>query len=97
MVQEYEDNIIPPPLELRDGWKPTPTLRRKRMVVPVAASRTKVEEKSKALKEYTKSFETGVKNDTDPLKQNIGTRKAIQYRLTQLLGEMKDVTRWCNK
>ena len=45
MVQEYEDNIIPPPFELRDGWKPTPTPRRKKMVVPVAASRTKIWEK----------------------------------------------------
>lgn len=31
----------------------------------------------------------GVNNDTDPFKQNTGTRKAIQYRLAQLLGEMK--------
>ena len=23
MAQEYEYNIIPPPIELRDGWKPT--------------------------------------------------------------------------
>lgn len=24
IVQEYEDNIIPPPFEFRDGWKPIP-------------------------------------------------------------------------
>lgn len=82
MVQEYEDNIIPPPLELRDGWKPTPTLRRKKMIVPVAASRTKVEEKSKALKECTKSFETGVKNDTDPLKHWNKKSHSVQTHTT---------------
>ena len=45
IVQEYEDNIIPPPIEFRDGWKPTPKPRTKNMVVPVAATRTKIGEK----------------------------------------------------
>lgn len=88
MVQEFEDNIIPPLVEIRDGWKPT-LIPRKKVVVPGAALRTKIEGKSKSLKEYTKSFKIGVNNDTDPFKQNTGTRKAIQYRLAQLLGEMK--------
>ena len=42
MVQEYEDNIIPPPLEFRDMYTSAPT------------PRTKIEKISKALKGCTK-------------------------------------------
>lgn len=42
MVQEYEDNIIPPPLEFRDRYTSVPT------------PRTKIEKISKALKGCTK-------------------------------------------
>ena len=52
------------------------------MIVPVAASRTKVEEKSKTLKECTKSFETGVKNDTDPLKHWNKKSHSVQTHTT---------------
>ena len=86
MVQEYEDNVIPLPLQFKDGWKTTP--RKVKSVVPAAVKRTKIEEKINALKGYTKSFETGVRKDTDPFKQNMETKKSIQYRLTQ---EMKRV------
>ena len=55
------------PIEFRDGWKPTPKPRTIKNVVPVTASRTKIEEKSKALKGYTKSFKITIRNDTDPL------------------------------
>ena len=41
MVQEFEDNIIPPPVEIRDGWKPTQKSKTEKDVVPVAAPRTK--------------------------------------------------------
>ena len=51
MVQDHEDIIIPPPLEFRDGWKSTPLPKTKKMIIPVPMARTKVEEKSKALKE----------------------------------------------
>ena len=52
MVQEYKDNIIPPcTIEFRDGWKPTPKPRTIKNVVPVAASRTKKEEKVKLSKD----------------------------------------------
>ena len=47
MVQEYENNIIPPPPEFRD--KPIPTPRTKKQK-PVPAPRTKIVEKRKALK-----------------------------------------------
>ena len=42
--------------------------------MPVATPGTKIEEESKALKEYTKSFETATRNETDPLKHNMETR-----------------------
>ena len=80
--------FAPLPLQFKDGWKPTPTPRKVKSVVPAAVKRTKIEEKIKALKGYTKSFETGVRKDTDPFKQNMETKKSIQYRLTQ---EMKRV------
>ena len=63
--------------------------KQKRMLCQLQHQGQKIEEKSKGLKGYTKSFKIGVKNDTDPFRQNIGTRKAIQYRLIQLLDEMK--------
>ena len=52
MVQEYEDNIIQPPLQFRD--KPVPLPRTKK---PVPLPRTKIDQVTKALKGYTKSFE----------------------------------------
>ena len=53
MAQEYEDNIILPPLEFRDDYKPVPTPRTKK---PVPLPRTKIDQVAKALKGYTKSF-----------------------------------------
>ena len=38
MVQDYEENIIPPPLEFRDDYKPIPKPRTKK---PVPLPRTK--------------------------------------------------------
>ena len=54
MVQEYENNIIPPPPEFRD--KPVPASRTKTQK-PVPAPRTKIVEKRKTLKGFTQSFE----------------------------------------
>ena len=69
MVQEYEDNIIPPPPQFRDGCKPVPKRRTiKKNIMPVASPRAKIEEKTKALKGYTKSFRIAIRNDSDPLK-----------------------------
>ena len=77
MVKEYEDNIILPPLELRDDYKPIP------------APRTKIEQTNKALKGYTKSYEISIKNNKDPLTQMQNTRLALNYRIANLLNEMK--------
>ena len=77
MVQEYEDNIIQPPLEFRDDYKPVPL------------PRTKIEQVTKALKGYTKSFEINIKNYKDPLAQLQNTRKAIEYHIVSILISMK--------
>ena len=86
MVQEYEDNIILPPLEFRDDYKPTPKPRTKK---PTPLPRTKIDEVDKALKGYTKSYEIGIKNDKDPLVQLQNTRLAIENHIIKILTSMK--------
>ena len=86
MVQEYEDNIILPPLEFRDDYKPIPKPRTKK---PTPLPRTKIEEVDKALKGYTKSFEISIKNYKDPLVQLQNTRLAIENHITKILSSMK--------
>ena len=86
MIQAYEDNIIQPPLEFRDDYKPVPKPRTK---TPVPTPRTKIEQVAKAMTGYTKSFEIGVKNDKDPLRQLQNTRKAIENHLINDLSLMK--------
>ena len=85
MVQEYEDNIILPPLEFRDDYKPTPKPRTKK---PTPLPKTKIEEVDKALKGYTKSFEISIKNNKDPLVQLQNTRLAIENHITKILTSM---------
>ena len=86
MVQDYEDNIILPPLEFRDDYKPIPKPRTKK---PVPLPRTKIDQVDKALKGYTKSFEIGIKNNKDPLAQLQNTRKAIEHHIISMLKSMK--------
>ena len=89
MVKRYEDNIILPPQEFRDNYKPIPAPRTKKpMYKPVPEPRTIIEQKDKALKGYTKSFEIGIKNNKDPLTQMQNTRKAIEHSVISLLNEM---------
>ena len=88
MVQEYEDNIILPPLEFRDDYKPTPKPRTKK---PTPLPRTKIDEVDKALKGYTKSYEIGIKNDKDPLEQLQNTRLAIEHHIIKILTSMKGI------
>ena len=90
MAKEYEENIILPPPEFRDDYKPVPAPRTKKpMDKPVPAPRTKIEQTDKALKGYTKSYEISIKNNKDPLAQMQNTRKAIEHRVITLLNEMK--------
>ena len=50
MVQDYEDNIIPPPLEFRDDYKPVP---KPRTIKPIPASRRSVK---KMAQDYEKNI-----------------------------------------
>ena len=91
MVKQYEDNIIQPPAEFRDNYKPVPAPRTKKNAVkkPVPTPRTIIQQKDKALKGYTKSFEIDIKNNKDPLAQMQNTRKAIEQRAINLSDEIK--------
>ena len=86
MVQDYEDNIIEPPLEFRDDYKPTPKPRTKK---PTPLPRTKIEEKAQAMKGYTKSYEINIKNNKDPLEQLKNTRKAIENHIKNIIKSKK--------
>ena len=68
MVKQYEENIILPPTEFRDNYKPIPTPRTKKNAVkkPVPTPRTIIQQNDKALKGYTKSFEISMRNNKDP-------------------------------
>ena len=89
MVQEYEDNIIPPPPQFRDNYNPVPLPRTKKTVLekPVPLPRTKIEQKNKALKGYVKSFEVTIKSEEDPMEQLQSSRKGIENKLKTLLNE----------
>ena len=91
MVKQYENNIILPPTEFRNNYKPIPAPRTKQNTVkkPVPTPRTIIKQTDKALKGFTKSFEIDIKNNEDPLKQMQNTRKAIEHRVMTLLNEMK--------
>ena len=97
MVQEYEDNIIPPPPEFRDKEhiippplefrdKPVPLPRTKK---PVPLPRTKITLIDKALKGFTQSYNISIKNIKDPLLQLQNTRKALERNLSESLVLMK--------
>ena len=89
MVQEYEENIILPPPQFRDDYKPVPKPRTKKTVSekPVPKPRTKIEQKNKALKGYVRSIEVAMKSEEDPLEQLQNTRKGIENKLKTLLSE----------
>ena len=91
MVKQYEDNIILPPAEFRNNYKPIPAPRTKQNGVkkPVPIPRTIIKQTDKALTGFTKSFEISIKSDQDPLAQMQNTRKAIEHRVITLLNEMK--------
>ena len=83
MVQQYEDNIISPPPEFKDDYKPIPAPRTKKPLQapiptprtkkpsekPVPEKRTIISQVEKALKGYTKSFDVEVRDGKDPLLQ----------------------------
>ena len=127
MVQNYENTIIKPPVQFRDGPQPLPrnniipppiqfadkpkaaprvkkvsfdnqliprrpiSMPRKKKVTPIPTQRTQITEVARAFKGYTKSYEVGIKNETDPLIQMSSTRLAIAHFMKQLLLQMKGI------
>ena len=86
MVQDYENKIIAPPIQLQDDiiipppieFQDNPKLiAAPRRIKPVPLPRTQIRETAKAFQGYTKSFEVGIKNEKDPLMQLNTT--AISY------------------
>ena len=104
MVQQYEDNLILPPPEFRDDYKPIPKPRTKKPLQapiptprtkkqtsekPVPEKRTIITQVEKALKGYTQSFEVELRDEKDPLVQLQKTRKAIEHLFKNLLVQTK--------
>ena len=90
MVQQYEDNIIIPPPELRDDYKPIPAPRTKKpSEKPVPEKRTIISQVEKALKGYTKSFDIELRDKKDPLLQLQKSRRAVEYLFNNLLVQTK--------
>ena len=103
MVQQYEDNIISPPLEIRDDYKPIPAPRTKKpSQVPIPTPRTKkpsekpvpekrtiISQVEKALKGYTQSFDVELRDKKDPLLQLQKSRRAVEYLFNNLLVQTK--------
>ena len=77
------NNIIPPPIQFADKPKAAPRVKkvsfdnqlipkaapRMKKMAPVPTQRTQITEVARAFKGYTKSYEVGIKNETDPLIQ----------------------------
>ena len=99
MVQQYENNIILPPPEFQDGYKPIPAPRTKKpLQTPIPTSRTKkpipekrtiISQVEKALKGYTQSFELELRDEKDPLVQLQKSRRAIEHLFKKLLVQTK--------
>ena len=80
MVKEYEENIILPPPQFRDDYKPKN---------PIALPRTKIEKTKQALKNFTQSYIISIKNKKNPLIQLQNTRLAVETHLKNILKSMK--------
>ena len=99
MVKEYEDNIISPPPEFRDDYKPITAPRTKkplqapiptpRTKKPVPEKRTIISQVEKALKGYTQSFDVELRDKKDPLLQLQKSRRAVEYLFNNLLVQTK--------
>ena len=84
LIRYFENNDLykPPRLEKQ---QPQPQPRPQ----PIPAPRTKITEKSKALKGYIKSYEIAIKNDKDILEQLQNTRLAISRFFEKILNQNK--------
>ena len=103
MVQQYEDNIISPPPEFKDDYKPIPAPRTKKPLQapiptprtkktsekPVPEKRTIISQVEKALKGYTQSFDVELRDKKYPLLQLQKSRRAVEYLFNNLLVQTK--------
>ena len=81
LIRFFENNPIPP-------YRPIPAPRTKKQQ-PVPASKTKIGEKQRALKGFTKSYKIGLKSDRDALVQLQNTRLAVSRLFGTILNEIK--------
>ena len=91
MVQQYEENIILPPIEFKDDYKPVPKARTKKQTPekPVPKKRTIISQVEKALKGHTQSFKVELRDEKDPLVQLQKSRIAIEYLFKNLSVQTK--------
>ena len=103
MVKQYEENIISPPPEFRDDYKPISAPRTKKPLQapiptprtkkpsekPVPEKRTVISQVEKALKGYTQSFDVELRDRKDPLLQSQISRRAVEYLFNNLLVQTK--------
>ena len=98
MVQQYEDDVISPPPQFRDDYKPIPAPRTKKpLQAPIPTPRTKkpsekrtiISQVEKALKGFTKSFDVELRDNKDPLLQLQKSRRAVEYLFNNLLVQTK--------
>ena len=81
MVQQYEDNIIQPPIPAPRTKKPSQA--------PTPEKRTIITQVEKALRNYTESFDIQLRDKKDPLIQLHKSRQAINYLFKNLLIQTK--------
>ena len=74
-------------LENNDLYKPPRPKKQQSRPQPIPAPRTKITEKSKALKGYTKLYEIAIKNDKDILEQLQNARLAICRLFEEILNQ----------
>lgn len=82
LTQHFEANRIP-------QYRPIPAPRMKKQQ-PVAAPRTGISEKRRALKDFTKSFEVSLRYDRDALVQLQNNRLAISQLFSVILSDTED-------
>ena len=81
LIRYFENNPIPP-------YRPIPAPRIKKQQ-PIAAPRTKIGEKRRALKGFTKSYEIDLKTDRDALVLLQNTRLTISKLFNTILNNTK--------
>ena len=92
MVKEYED-IIQPPEQFRDGYKPIPKPRTDRPfqleehTTNVTVPKTK--ELNQALKGHAKSYSIELQDSLNPLNHFTKTKALVKLHLEDLLKDMK--------